>query len=265
MSELRQINDLKGKRILVTNDDGIYAPGLEVLHSIASELSDDVWVVAPKTEQSASGHSLSIHAPLRHQQHGERKYSVTGTPTDCVIFAHEVLLERKIDLVLSGVNRGHNLAEDITHSGTVAAAMEGTFCGVPSIAMSLSFEMDDTAPAVRWETPKKHGAEVVRKICTAGIPEGMLMNVNFPDCEPDQVQGTRMTHTGRRGVVKNLDVRHDIKGHPYYWIHWGDEQKMDEPGSDLLAIANKYISVSPINMDLTDYKTLEQMRGVMEV
>lgn len=264
MSDNRMIADLKGKRILVTNDDGIHAPGLNVLRDIALELSDDVWIVAPETEQSAKGHSLTIHAPLRHVQYEERRYAVKGTPTDCVLFAHEVLLDQKIDLVLSGVNRGHNLAEDITHSGTIAAAMEGTLCGVPSIALSLSFQMDETSPQVNWQTPAAHGAKVISKICAAGIPAGKLMNVNFPDCEPDDVQGIRMSYTGRRGGSKNLDVRHDIKGHPYYWVHWGDDEIAHQPGSDLAAIIDKYISVTPINLDLTDYEALEKMRGVLE-
>lgn len=264
MSDVRKITDFTGKRILVTNDDGIHASGLKVLYDIACELSDDVWIVAPETEQSAKGHSLTIHSPLRHVQYDERRYSVKGTPTDCVLFAYEVLLEQKIDLVLSGINRGHNLAEDITHSGTIAAAMEGTLCGVPSIALSLSFEMDETNPQVRWQTPKAHGEKIIRKICEAGIPQGRLMNVNFPDCEPDGVQGVRMAYTGRRGGSKNLDVRHDIKGHPYYWVHWGDDEIAYQPGSDLAAINDKYISVSPINLNLTDYKTLEQMRKAIE-
>ncbi len=264
MSEKRHITDFKSKRILVTNDDGIHAPGLNILRDIALELSDDVWIVAPEHEQSGAGHSLSIHNPLRHVQFEERRFAVKGTPTDCVLVAYEVLLERKIDLVLSGVNRGHNLAEDITHSGTIAAAMEGTLCGIPSIAMSLSFEMDETKPKVRWQTPAAHGANVVRKICQAGIPKGMLMNVNFPDCEPDDVQGIRMSYTGRRGGSKHLDVRQDIKGHPYYWVHWGDDEVKHQPGSDLVAISEKAISVTPINLDLTDYKTLEHMREVIE-
>lgn len=264
MSGNRQITDFKGKRILVTNDDGIHAPGLDILRDIALELSDDVWIVAPEYEQSGAGHSLSIHSPLRQVQYEEHRYAVKGTPTDCVLFAHEVLLEQKIDLVLSGINRGHNLAEDITHSGTIAAAMEGTLCGVPSIALSLSFEMDETAPTIRWECPKAHGAEVIRKIMAAGIPQGRLMNVNFPDCAPKDVKGIRMAYTGRRGGSKNLDVRQDIKGHPYYWVHWGDDEIKHQPGSDLAAITEKYISVSPINLDLTDYEALEHMRKVME-
>jgi 5'-nucleotidase len=260
MATLRTISNFTGKRILVTNDDGIYGPGLKILQEIAESLSNDVWVVAPAEEQSGAGHSLSIHNPLRYQQHDERRYSVKGTPTDCVLFAHQVLLDRKIDLVLSGVNRGHNLAEDITHSGTIAAAMEGTLCGIPSIAMSLSFEMDETSPEVRWATPQAKGAEVVRQIMAAGIPAGMLMNVNFPDCKPREVKGIRATHTGRRGIPKSLDAREDIKGHPYYWIHWGDEEIKHQPGSDLAAIAERYISVSPINLDLTDYPILAEMQ-----
>ena len=264
MSELCKITDFAGKRILVTNDDGIYAPGLDILRDLALELSDDVWIVAPAVEQSAAGHSISIHTPLRHVQHDERRFSVKGTPTDCVLFAYEILLEQKIDLILSGVNRGFNVAEDITHSGTVAAAMEGTLCGVPSIAMSLKFEMDETMPEVRWHTPAAKGADVVRRIMQAGIPKNILVNVNFPDCEPDEVAGIKMAYTGKRGIGKNLDIRHDIKGHPYYWVFWGDEKIELNKGSDLAAVAENYISVTPINLDLTDYKILEKMREFIE-
>jgi len=265
MNAPRQITDFTGKRILVTNDDGIHAEGLNVLRDIALELCDDVWVVAPEVEQSGAGHSLSIHNPIRPRQYEEKRFSIKGTPTDCVLFAYEVLLKRKVDLVLSGVNRGHNIAEDITHSGTVAAAMEGALCNVPSIALSLSFDMDATTPTVQWQTPVEKGAEVVRRVMQAGIPKGMLINVNFPDCLPDAVQGIRMAYTGRRGVPKSLDARKDIKGHPYYWIHWGEEKYAHQPGSDLAAIAEKFISVTPINLDLTEYKVLEHMREGMEV
>lgn len=264
MSDKRRITDFTGKRILVTNDDGIYAPGLDVLRDIALSLSDDVWIVAPAVEQSGAGHSISIHTPLRHVQHDDRRFSVKGTPTDCVLFAYEVLLEQKIDLILSGVNRGFNVAEDITHSGTVAAAMEGTLCGVPSIALSLKFEMDETVPEVRWQTPAAKGAEVIRKVMQSGIPDNVLININFPDCEPEEVEGISMAYTGRRGVGKNLDVRHDIKGHPYYWVFWGDEEIKLSQGSDLVAVFENYISVTPIKLDLTDYEALEQMRAVVE-
>jgi len=261
---VNQITNFKNKRILVTNDDGIYAPGLKVMEAIARELSDDVWVVAPEVEQSGAGHSLSIHTPLRGIKHDERRYAVRGTPTDCVLFAYEVLMEQKIDLILSGVNRGCNVAEDITHSGTVAAAMEGTLCGVPSIAMSQMFEMDATAPHIHWQTAQQHGAEVVQRILKMGIPAGQLMNVNFPDCPPEDVVGIRAVKTGRRNVSKSLETRHDRKGHPYYWLYWS-ANAMDDGASDtdLACMATNRISITPIALDLTSHQTLAQMQEAM--
>lgn len=261
----RTIEDFSKARILVTNDDGVHAPGLEVMEAIARELSDDVWTVAPEVEQSGVGHGLSLHNPLRYQQLAERKFAVRGTPTDSVLFAYEKLLERRVDLVLSGVNRGCNLAEDITHSGTVAGAMEGTLCGVPSIAMSQMFDMDNPNAVVRWEIPRAMGAEVVRSIMRVGIPRGVMMNVNFPDCGPEECQGVKVAHTGRRNLSKQLDERLDRKGRPYYWVHWGAEaMETATAGSDLRGIADRYITVTPINLDLTDYKVMEVMRSQIE-
>lgn len=260
-SSFRKITDWSEARILVSNDDGIHAPGLKVLEAIARKLSPHVWVVAPETEQSGAGHSLSLHAPLRPQMIEERRYSIKGTPTDCVLFAYEKLMDRKIDLVLSGVNRGSNVAEDITHSGTIAAAMEGTLCGVPSIAMSLAFSMWDAQPTIHWDIPESFGEEVIRKIMSVGLPANVLMNVNFPDCPPAECKGMKFAPTGRRHNSKQLDERFDAKHRPYYWIHWGDEERdRQRPGVDLSCVADKYISLTPINLDLTDYKVMEMMR-----
>ena len=259
------ITDFSNTRILVTNDDGIHAPGLKVLEAIARELSDDVWVVAPETEQSGVGHGLSLHNPLRYQQLGDKRFAVRGTPTDCVLFAHEVVLERKVDLVLSGINRGCNLGEDVTHSGTIAATMEGTLCGVPSIAMSLLFEMDAPNPTIRWQMAEKWGAKVVRQIMAAGIPKGVLMNVNFPDCEPEDCKGIRVVRSGRRNASKQLDVREDRKGRPYYWIHWSPEaMEVGDTDSDLAVIMQDYITITPINLDLTDYRVLQEVKPLIE-
>ncbi len=260
-SGFRKITDWSQARILVSNDDGIHAPGLKVLEAIARRLSPYVWVVAPETEQSGAGHSLSLHAPLRPQMIDETHYSVRGTPTDCILFGYEKLLNRQVDLVLSGVNRGSNVAEDITHSGTIAAAMEGTLCGIPSIAMSLAFSMWEAQPQLHWKIAEAMGEEIIRKIMSIGIPPNILMNVNFPDCPPEVCKGIKPAPTGRRHNSKQLDERLDAKHRPYYWIHWGDEERdMQRPGVDLSCIADHYISITPINLDLTDYKTLEILR-----
>lgn len=262
--ETHTLTDLSHARILVTNDDGIHAPGLAVLEEIAKSLSDDVWVVAPETEQSGAGHSLSLNQPLRYQEHNARRFAVRGTPTDCVLFAYTQLLDKKVDLVLSGINRGCNLAEDITHSGTVAAAMEGVLCGLPAIALSQMFDMDNPKAHIPWETPRQLGAEVIRKIVSAGIPKGRLMNVNFPDLEPGACKGMKISFAGRRKISKQLDKREDIKGRPYYWIHWGADVAEQAPGSDLNAIAKGYISVTPINIDLTDHAALAALADKLE-
>ncbi len=265
MQGFNKITDWSNARILVTNDDGIHAPGIKVLEEIALQLSPHVWVVAPEIEQSGAGHSLSLNTPLRPQQLDTNRWMVRGTPTDCVLFAYEKVMDRRVDLVLSGVNRGANVAEDITHSGTVAGALEGTLCGVPSIAMSQEFSMWEAQAIVQWDLPREMGAEVVRKIMSIGIPSGVMMNVNFPDCGPGLCHGIRMAPTGRRQHGKQLDERKDRRDRPYYWIHWGDnEQDVLHPGSDLACMNEKYISITPINLDLTDYEVMEIMREHME-
>lgn len=265
---MHRIDDFRGKRILVTNDDGIHAPGLAVLAGIARELSDDVWIVAPEVEQSGAGHSLSIHNPLRAAKYEERKFSVRGTPTDCVLYAVESLLPqngRKPDLILSGINRGHNLGEDVTHSGTIAATMEGTLCGIPSIAFSQSFAMWDAAALPSWHLAEKHGAEIVRRVMGQGLPPMVLMNVNFPNVPAGQdTKGIRMARQGRRPQGKQLEERFDRMKRPYYWVSWGEDGQAFEAGTDLALSAEGYITLTPIRMDLTDHALLESMRKALE-
>src|ERR671928_1272368 len=180
-------------RILVTNDDGIHAPGLKVLERIAAELSDDVWVVAPETDQSGVSHSLSLNDPLRLREIEARHYAVKGTPTDCVIMGiRHVMREARPDLVLSGVNRGQNVAEDVTYSGTVAGAMEGAILGVPSMALSQAYGPGGR-DKVKWHCAEHHAARVIRRVLEEGVPPGVVINVNFPDCEPEQVRGIAVT------------------------------------------------------------------------
>ncbi len=247
-------------RILVTNDDGFYAPGLGVLEQIAREISDDVWTVAPETEQSGASHSLTLSDPLRLRQHEERRYMVRGTPTDCVLMAVKTIMDRPPDLVLSGVNRGQNLADDVTYSGTIAAAMEGTVFGIPSIALSQSYGFDGTRK-VKWQTAKHHGPSLVIRLFDLGWPEGILLNVNFPDVEPGETGPVEMTRQGRRDQdLLVIDERSDARGVPYYWF--GFERRKSNPpeGTDLRAIYEGRISVTPLHMDLTHAKVLEHMR-----
>ncbi|QFU16286.1 5'/3'-nucleotidase SurE [Microvirga thermotolerans] len=244
-------------RILCTNDDGIHAPGLEVLESIARALSDDVWVVAPETDQSGVAHSLSLNDPLRLRKVGERRFAVKGTPTDCVIMGvRHLLRDRKPDLVLSGVNRGQNVAEDVTYSGTVAGAIEGTILGIPSIALSQAYGAGRRHD-LKWRCAEHHGPKIVRRILDVGIDPGILINVNFPSCEPEEVEGAAICNQGQRTQeLLRLDEREDGRGNPYYWIAFERKPFTPGNGTDLWAIANRRIAVTPLRLDMTDEPSL---------
>ncbi len=246
-------------RILVTNDDGINAPGLQVLRQIADHLSDDVWVVAPESNQSGAAHSLTIQVPLRCEEVSERTFSVRGTPTDCVIMGvRHVLRDTPPDLVLSGVNRGANIADDITYSGTIAAAMEGTLLGIRSIALSQTFGFESANP--KWETALEHGTRVVEEAFKADWPEGVLMNVNFPDAAPNDVQGTVVTRQGKRDQnLLEIDERQDTWGSPYYWFGFERRRSNPEEGTDLWAIYKNLISITPLHTNLTHRESLERL------
>lgn len=239
-------------RILVTNDDGIDAPGLHALREIAGTLSDNVWVVAPETNQSGAGHSLSLREPLRMRQLDDRAYAVRGTPTDCVIMGvRRVLFETPPDLILSGVNMGQNIAEDVTYSGTIAAAFEGTHVGIRSIALSQAYGFNGNRRA-RWETAIAKAPSLIQRLLAEDWHPNVLMNVNFPDRAPDDVAGTLITRQGKRDEnLLAIDERRDTWGTPYYWL--GFERKLSNPpnDTDLWAIYNGYVSVTPLSLNLT--------------
>lgn len=250
---------LAGKRILLTNDDGIHAPGLQSLETIAHALSDDVWVVAPETEQSGASHSLTLNLPLRMRRLGEKRFAVLGTPTDCVGMGTRIACEGKApDLVLSGVNRGGNLAEDVTYSGTVAGAMEGTSLGIPSIALSQCFKGGE-GRRVPYEVAEAHAPAVIKALVAAGWPRSVLINLNFPDCPPEAVAGVEITYQGLRNQNEFfVDTREDLFGQPYYWL--GFKREVDDPAddSDLKAIHDHKVSVTPLHLDLTHHPTRER-------
>lgn len=244
-------------RILLTNDDGINAPGLKILEQIAQALSDDIWVVAPETEQSGVAHSLTLHAPVRVRKITERRYAISGTPTDCVLLALREIIPAadKVDLVLSGVNIGSNVGDDVTYSGTVAGAMEGTILGVPSIALSQLYDENSQSP---WQAALDHAPALIKKLMAAGWPGNTLVNVNFPK---DSVKGVRVCAQGKRLLNINLTGRVDPKGRPYFWLGGEREDTADKPDVDIEWLGKGYITITPLRLDLTDYSTLEHMRA----
>jgi len=240
-------------RILLTNDDGIHAPGFEVLESIAATLADDIWAVAPAEEQSGAGHSLTLSHPIRLRKHGPRRFSVSGTPTDAVMMAlAHVMKDSPPDLILSGVNRGANLAEDVTYSGTVSAAMEGALAGVRSIALSQVYAREGLGDQVPFAAAEAWAAKVIRPLMHAPFTPGTLLNVNFPALPPDEVKGIRVCRQGIRDYGRlRIIERTDPRGYRYYWF--GLAPTVETPGhvTDLEVVADGYVSVTPLYLDLT--------------
>jgi len=247
-------------RILVTNDDGIHAPGIKILEAIAREISDDVWVVAPAEEQSGAGHSLTLTQPIRLRRHDDKRYAVRGTPTDSVMMAlGHIMKDTLPDLVLSGVNRGANLAEDVTYSGTVSAAMEGTLYGVRSIALSQT--LHEMPADVAFETAAAWGARVVRALIAQDWKPGVLMNVNFPPVAPDHVKGIRACEQGFRDYGQTvIEERVDPRGFPYFWFGLGRESQQPGHVTDLKAVNEGYIAVTPLHLDMTHHETMEALK-----
>lgn len=248
------------KRILITNDDGIYAPGLKLLEDIASEMCTDIWVVAPRQEQSGASHSLTLHYPLRMAEYGDQKYAVEGTPTDCVLMALKHIMPEPPDLILSGINFGQNIADDVTYSGTVAAAMEGTALGIPSIALSqtMIYE-DDFTPD--WRASEGHCLTILEQLLDIDWPQGTLMNVNFPACGADEVTGIEITEQGKRNQgLLWIDERQDGRQHNYYWISFRREKSNPPAGTDMNAVYANKISITPLQMNLTHKECLDDLR-----
>ncbi len=237
-------------RILCTNDDGIHARGLESLVKIARELSDDVWVVAPQEEQSGAARALTLAHPIRVRAFDERRFSVSGTPSDAVMMATQKLLgDKQPDLVLSGVNNGQNLADDVTVSGTIAGALQGMTLGVPSIALSLARLSRNEA---RWATPEAHGAPIIRRLLDAGWPKDVVINLNFPDRDPDDIAGVDVTAQGHRDNVSLFaEERQDLRGGKYYWFGYSGKLSDPPAGTDLRAIYDGRISITPLHLALT--------------
>jgi 5'-nucleotidase len=252
-------------RILLTNDDGIHAEGLACLERIARTLTDDVWTVAPEFEQSGASRALTLSDPLRVRREGERKFSVTGTPTDCVMMAIRELVEgAPPDLVLSGVNRGQNIAEDVTMSGTVAGAIEGMALGVPSIALSQAMMVFHDEVVAHWETAEAHAPGIIKRLIEAGWPDDVVMNVNFPARPPEDVDTVEVTRQGFRDMhIRKVERRTDLRGRDYYWMGFSGQLSNPPEGTDLRAIYDGRISVTPLHIDLTHAETVHRLKGVL--
>lgn len=250
--------DLSRARILISNDDGINAPGIKVLERVARALSDDVWVVAPETEQSAAGHSLTIRRPLRVRQASERHFAVDGTPTDAVLLGvNKVLADKKPDLVLSGINRGANMGDDVTYSGTVAAAMEATILGIPAIALSQFLRPEQP---VHWSTAEHWAPDVIRRVCSVGWGRNVLMNINFPAVIHAQVSGVEVVRQGKRKIGDELIERFDPRGEPYVWIGAQRAENPTEIGTDIEAVLRGAVAVTPLCVDLTHGQTMGALK-----
>ncbi len=242
--------------ILVTNDDGVYSPGIQILAKRLREI-DTVAIVAPDRERSAAGHSMTLHRPLLIEELREFMYSVNGTPTDCVNIAVKGLLKETPRLVVSGINKGPNLGDDVTYSGTVAGAIEGILLGVPSFSVSIAARED-----FRFAEAAEVALRISGQILREGLPPGTLLNVNVPNLPISEMQGTRITRLGKRIYHQMTVERVDPRGKKYYWIGGGEPDWEREEGTDLDAVDRKYISITPLHLDMTDYSSFNRLRAM---
>jgi len=249
-------------RILLTNDDGIYAEGLAALERIAARLSEDVWVCAPEYEQSGASRALTLAEPIRVRQISERKFTTTGTPTDCVMLGvHELVPGPRPDLVLSGVNRGANLAEDVTMSGTVAGAIEAMALGVPGIALS---QMGFYEPGATFEAAETHAPGVIARLVEIGWPGDVVLNINFPNRAPAEIAEVEVTRQGFRDAhIRMAEKRTDLRGRDYYWVGFRQTRSSPPEGTDLRALYEGRISVTPLHIDLTHQPTVHDLKKVL--
>jgi 5'-nucleotidase len=244
-------------RILLTNDDGIHAPGFEVLERLARRFSDDIWICAPAEEQSGAGHSLTLSRPVRMRQLDERRFAVSGTPTDAVMMALRKAMPAPPDLILSGINRGANLGDDVTYSGTVSAAIEGTLAGIRSIALSQVYAKEGMGDTVSFAVAETWGELVLGPLLDAPFAPRTLVNVNFPAIAPGAVKGIRVARQGfhdysRGSVVEGVDPR----GYPYFWFGLHGIEHTPGHATDLEAIQDGYVAVTPLQLDLTHESSL---------
>jgi 5'-nucleotidase len=250
-------------RILLTNDDGIHAEGLAALERIARQITDDVWTCAPEYEQSGASRALTLAEPVRVRKVGDRRFAATGTPTDCVMLGiHELVEGARPDLVLSGVNRGANLAEDVTMSGTVAGAIEAMALGVPGIALSQMGSYEPHDPF--FEASEAFAPGIIKRLIEVGWPADVVMNLNFPNLPLDQINEVEVTRQGFRDVhIRHAEKRTDLRGREYYWMGFRQERSKPAEGTDLRALYEGRISVTPLHIDLTHTATVHDLKKVL--
>lgn len=240
--------------ILITNDDGVYSPGIQMLAKRLREL-DNVVIVAPDRERSAAGHSMTLHRPLLIEELKESMYCVNGTPTDCVNIAVKGLLKETPRLVVSGINKGPNLGDDVTYSGTVAGAIEGILLGIPSMAVSLAARED-----FLFAEAAEVAYHIAVKVLEEGLAAGTLLNINVPNLPAGEIRGTQITRLGKRIYHQMTVERVDPRGKKYYWIGGGEPDWEREEGTDLDAVDRNMVSITPLHLDLTHYASFERLR-----
>lgn len=253
--------DLAHARILICNDDGIEAAGIKLLARVAQGLSRDVWVVAPEQEQSGASHSLTLTRPLRVRRLGPRRFAVDGTPTDCVLLAvNEILKDKRPDLVLSGVNGGGNMGEDVTYSGTVAAALEASLLDLKAMALSQHVAEDGK---VNWAVAAEWAPKVIRRLVALPWPRDSFYNINFPDVHPHAVKRIAAVAQGGRKIGDRLLQRFDPRGRAYYWIGPQRDEAQTRPGTDVRAVAEGNVAVTPVFLDLTNRRALANLKKAL--
>jgi 5'-nucleotidase len=252
-------------RILITNDDGINSKGIKILENVAKSISDDVWVVAPAFDQSGVSHSLTLRKPLRVEEIDDRHFAVVGTPTDCIMLARNTIMPNHTpDLVLSGINNGANLAEDITYSGTVAGAIEATLFDIPAVAISMVIE---NKKPTNWELANAVLPDLLKKILTFDWQKGVFLNVNVPNVEENQIMGIKISEQGQRVISENIIERCDPRGRPYYWVGGATHRYEDiwhhaKEGTDLEAIGKKFISITPLSVNMTHKPSEKKLKEI---
>ena len=244
-----------GMKILITNDDGVSSEGLCILAQKMGALGE-VYVFAPDRERSAAAHSLTLHRPLRVEEVSPKVYAVDGTPVDCINLAVFGILKARPQLVVSGINKGPNLGEDVVYSGTVSAAFEATFLGIPAFAISLASRSN-----FKYGVAANFALKMARYIMQVGLPEGTFLNINVPNLEEDEIRSYKITRQGKRVFGESVVEKVDPRGKKYYWIG-GDEQRFQEvEGTDFYAVANHYISITPLRVDLTNHSAVRELEG----